>query len=454
MTESSFSPIRIFISGACAGLAEARDALASHPDIELVGTASEPSKAGPKLASTGAQVIMHALQRPDHIPAEEIAKIREHTAAPIVLMVTRSTPSLLDESVELGINDVLLLPQLTDNLVFAVKKARSLGQQSANGSSSGQSNRRSGDSCRVITLFSPKGGTGKTTLACNMGATFAKRLKKRTLVIDLDLQFGDVAIVLGADPKTTILDLVMTHGELDADKLTGFVTQHESGMHILPAPLRPEDAELITEDRLSSLLAAAKQAYDIVIIDTPPNFNSSVLTALDRTDDLLLVSSLDIPALKSSKVCLQTLEMLHYPLDRCHILLNREKSKVGIKPMECEKLLGRKIRFGVPSNRAVPLSINRGVPVVTTDPKCDVSKALRDICLALTPEGMAVADKVRGKAKGKKTREPKLSKKDRRKIERQTARAAQVQFDLGDLEETALGDSEVGDMIDGAIDAA
>jgi len=100
MSEQTFSPVRIFISGACAGLAEARDALASHKDIELVGTASEPTKAGAKLASTGAQVILHALQRPDHVPAEEIAKIREHTAAPIVLLVTRSTSSLLDEAVE------------------------------------------------------------------------------------------------------------------------------------------------------------------------------------------------------------------------------------------------------------------------------------------------------------------------------------------------------------------
>lgn len=430
MTEQppTFQPIRIFISGACAGLAEARDALSSHNDIELVGTASEPSKAGSKLATTGAQVVLHALQRPDHIPTDEIAKIREHTSAPVILLVTRSTPSLLDESVENGINDVLLLPQLTDNLVFAVKKAHAMGQLSGSNNAGGR--RRTSDASRVITLFSPKGGTGKTTLAANMGATFAKRLKKKTLLIDLDLQFGDVAIALGTDPKNTILDLVMSHGDLDPDKLLAFVTQHESGLHVLPAPMRPEDAELITDDRLASLLTAAKSAYDMVIIDTPPNFNSTVLTALDRTDDLLVVASLDLPAIKSVKVCLQTLEMLHYPLDRCHVLLNRAGTKVGLKASEVEKVLNQKIRFGVPSNRIVPLAVNRGVPFVISDPKADVTRSLRDICVALTPEGIAATED----AKDKATR---VSRKDRKRLAKEVQQ--ELEFDTESPEESALG---------------
>lgn len=419
---SSEQPIRIFISGACAGLAEARDALASHRDIELVGTASEPSKAGVKLASTGAQVILHALQRPDSVPADEIAKIREHTAAPIILLVTRSTPSLLDEAVQQGLNDVMLLPQLTDNLVFTVKKAHSMGSVSGAGSFS---QRRSDDSCKVITLFSPKGGVGKTVLATSMGAMFAKRLKKRTLLIDLDLQFGDAAIMLGADPRATILDLVMSHGDLDSDKLTGFVTHHESGMHLLPAPLRPEDDALVTDDRLMSVLSAAKQAYDVIVIDTAPNFTTTVLTALDRTDELLLVGSLEATSLKSVKVCLQTLEMLHYPLEKCHIVLNRSDSKVGLKKDQVESALGKSIRFGIPSSKTVPTAINRGVPVVMTDPKADVTRAIADLCAAFSPE---TARNV------KETKPAKLSRKQRKRLasehQRAQARDAELNSNL------------------------
>ncbi|MCW2925811.1 MAG: hypothetical protein JWM98_3215 [Thermoleophilia bacterium] len=423
-------PIRIFISGACAGLAEARDALASHRDLELVGTASEPSKAGAKLASTGAQVVLHALQRPDTIPVEEIAKIREHTAAPIILLVTRSSATLLDEAVTLGLNDVMLLPQLTDNLVFTVKKAHSIGSIS----NSGAGRQRSGDSSKVITLFSPKGGVGKTVLATNMAAMYAKRLKKRTLLIDLDLQFGDAAIMVGADPRATILDLVMSNGDLDADKLSGFVTHHESGMHLLPAPLRPEDADLVTDDRLASVIAAAKQSYDVILLDTAPNFTSIVLTALDRTDELLVVASLEATSLKSVKICLQTLEMLHYPLEKCHIVLNRADTKVGLRRDQVEDALGKAIRFGVPSNKAIPVAINRGVPVIMTDPKADVTRAVRDLCVAFSPE--VAADTERSGS-------VRLGRRERRRVAADAHRAAERDAQVAAPAATAAGELDL-----------
>lgn len=397
MSDAPTAPLRVFISGACAGLAEARDALAAHASVEVVGTASEPALAGTRLATSGAQVVVHALQRPDHLPANDIEQIREHTSAPIVLMTTRSTPTLVEEALDASISDVILLPQLPDQLVFAVRKAHTLGASGR----AGARMERSSDRCKVITLFSPKGGTGKTTLAANMAATYSRHLDQRTLLIDLDLQFGDLAIALRSDPRNTILDLVMAHGELDADKVRGFVTHHESGIDLLPAPLRPEDAELVTDDRLASLLTAARQAYDVVIIDTPPNFNSTVLTALDRTDELLLVASLDVPAIKSTKVCLQTLSMLHYPADRCHVILNRSDSKVGITARDVEQVVGQPIRWGIPSNKIVPTSINRGVPFTISTPKADVSRALRDMCTDLMPHASREAPSKRQKRRRK-----------------------------------------------------
>lgn len=432
MTEITHSTTRIFISGACPGLAEARDSLASHPEIELVGTASDAEKAKSKLEAAGVQVVLHAVQNPEQLPTEELRTIREATSAPIILVAPRSTAALIEEAVKNNVSDLILLPQLADNLAFTVKKAHAVG---AAVNTAGPEARRSSERSRVITLFSPKGGTGKTTLAANMGAMFAKRLGKRTLLIDLDLQFGDAAIVLGIEPKQTILDLVMSHGELDPDKVGGFVTHHESGLHLLPAPLRPEDAELINDERLASLLAAAKQAYDVVIIDTPPNFNSTVLTALDRTDDLLIVASLDIAALKNVKVCTQTLQMLHFPLERSHILLNRARTKVGLKQGEMERVLGRKVRFEIPSNRAVPMAVNRGVPVVMTDPKSDVSRALRDVCLTLTPEADDAAAAT----------ETKMSRRDRKRVAKSAKKA---QKNLKD--EKSSTESDAVDELDSA----
>ena len=126
-------------------------------------------------------------------------------------------------------------------------------------------------------------------LACNLAATIARQQQRKTLLLDLDLQFGDAAIMMGIEPEKTIYDLVMARRELDSDALAGYVTAHSSGVHVLPAPLRPEDAELVTEERLGHLFAVAKESYDVIVVDTPPFFHGPVLSTLDRTDQLVLV---------------------------------------------------------------------------------------------------------------------------------------------------------------------
>ena len=133
---------------------------------------------------------------------------------------------------------------------------------------------------------------------------------------------------MGLDPAKTIYDLVMTSGDLDPDKLSGSVNAHPSGVHVIPAPVRPEDAELVQEDRVAHLLEVAKQAYDVIVVDTPPQFQATTLATLDRTDRLALMGSLDIPTVKNIKLTLQTLGMLHYPTDRISFVLNRPQPRV------------------------------------------------------------------------------------------------------------------------------
>ena len=128
---------------------------------------------------------------------------------------------------------------------------------------------------------------------------------------------------MGIDPTQTIVDLVTTTGELDPDKLGGYVVHHPSGVDILAAPLRPEDAELVTEDRIGQLVDVAKSAYDIVVLDTPPHFDATTLAALDRSDRLVLVTTMDIPTVKNAKLALQTLNLLQYPRERIALVVNR-----------------------------------------------------------------------------------------------------------------------------------
>ena len=212
-----------------------------------------------------------------------------------------------------------------------------------------------------MTVFSPKGGTGKTVTATNLAAAFAKYEQKRTLLLDLDLQFGDAAIMLGLEQKT-IYDLVVAPGELDSEKLAGYITKHTCGLDILPAPLRPEDAELVTETKLARLLEVARESYDIIVVDTSPFFHGPMLATLDRTDELLMLCGLDVPTLKNVRLSMQTLELLSFPASRIRFVLNRANSKVGMKKSEVEGALDIKIGFEVPSDRAVPLGVNRGRP--------------------------------------------------------------------------------------------
>ncbi len=294
-----------------------------------------------------------------------------------MLVASGEASRLLDEALDADVADVLLLPQLADNVVFALRKAAHTARRS-----DGARGRQG----TVVTVFSPKGGTGKTAIATNLAAAVAKFEAKKTLLVDLDLQFGDAAIMLGVEPEKTIFDLVVAPGELDSEKLAGYVTHHPCGLEILPAPLRPEDAELVTEAKLARLLEVARESYDVIVVDTSPFFHGPMLATLDRTDELFLLCGLDVPTLKNVKLALQTLEMLSFPRDRIKIVLNRANSKVGMKPSEVDDALGMKVQHLVPSDRVVPLSVNRGKPAVLAEESADFSKALRVLAKAVTPK--------------------------------------------------------------------
>jgi pilus assembly protein CpaE len=381
---------RVFITGSCEGLDELFEALEHHGEIELVGRCDSVRDGGAPLAGGHLQVILHAT-RSSALPVDELAAIREYSRAPIVLLASGESSALLEDALDADVADVLLLPQLTENVVFAVRKAGHAGRRQGKSRGNG----------RIITVFSPKGGTGKTVTATNLAVSFAKNAGKRTLLLDLDLQFGDAAIMLGIEPEKTIQDLVVAPGELDPEKLAGYTTRHVSGLDVLPAPIRPEDAELVTEQKLSRLLEVAKESYDVIVVDTSPFFHGPMLATLDRTDDLLLVCGLDVPTIKNVRLSLQTLQLLSFPSERIRIILNRANSNVGMKKGEVEAALEAKIRFEVPSDRAVPLAVNRSNPAVLSDPKADFSRALREMAKALLPAQVSKNGKKRWGRGGK-----------------------------------------------------
>lgn len=368
--EQTREPTRIFITGACDGLDELAAALFEHPEVEVVGRQEHVANAAAALAGGHLGAILHGTRR-SSLPEDELAAIREHTRTPVVLLASGEASALLEEALDADVADVLLLPQLTENVVFATRKAAHTARRAPTVSS-----REHG---RIITVFSPKGGTGKTVTATNLATALVKHSGKRTLLLDLDLQFGDAAIMLAIEPDRTIQDLMAAPGELDVEKLAGYTLRHTSGVDVLPAPIRPEDAELVTEPKLARLLEVARESYDMIVVDTSPFFHGPMLATLDRTDELLLVCGLEVPTIKNVRLSLQTLELLSFPPNRIRVILNRANSNVGLKRSEVEAALETKISFELPSDRAVPLSVNRGQPAVLAEPGSDFARAIKDM---------------------------------------------------------------------------
>ncbi len=385
-TPETTERVRVYATGSCEGFDKLRESLASHPELELVGASTNVADGAAALAGGHLDAVLHAT-RGAALPADDLTAIREHTRAPVLIVASGGSPVLLEQALEADVADVLLLPQLVENVVFAIRKATHTTRRPSTGGAS-----RHG---KIVTVFSPKGGTGKTVTATNLASALAKFEGQKTLLLDLDLQFGDAAIMLGIEPEKTIYDLVVAPGELDSEKLAGYTTRHTSGLEILPAPLRPEDAELVTEAKLARLLEVARESFDAIVVDTSPFFHGPMLATLDRTDELLLLCGLDVPTLKNVRLALGTLELLSFPKQRIRIVLNRSNSKVGMKQNEVEGALGMKVRFEIPSDRAVPLAVNRGKPVVLDEEGADVSRAIRQMAKGIFPVEEAKSGKRR-----------------------------------------------------------
>ena len=229
---------------------------------------------------------------------------------------------------------------------------------------------------KIVIVFNAKGGCGKTTISTNLGAYLAFT-GARVLLVDLDLAFGDVAISLQLRPAASVSDLVVMSGHIDAQGLASVVTKHDSGLDTVCAPNQPREADGIPGSTVGEMLRVARRAYDYVIVDTPPAFSEHVLVALDMCDLLVLIATLDIPAVKNLRLTLETLDQLGHPREGRVVMLNRSDAKVGLNTEDVVAAIKVPIAAMIPSSSHVPASVNRGVPIVLDEPKHPVSLALR-----------------------------------------------------------------------------
>lgn len=368
MHGNAASPIRIAVVGGSPDLARLCTALEDARELELVACGSA------RRIDFAVDAVV--LELPHGASLEqELAELREATAAPVVCLVPEPSGALVQQALDHGVADVLVHPYDAGGALFAIEKAvRAVRRDALLGTG------------QVITVFSPKGGTGKSVVSSNLASTLARRGGRRTLLIDFDLQFGDAAIMLGLSPKNTVRELLASPGTLAAEQFDVYAERHSSSLDVLAAPLHPEDAELIGDDAVRSVLNAARSAYDTVVVDTSPFFHGSTLATLDLTDDLLLVCTPDIPTVKNVRLALETLELLSFPAAKTRVVLNRAGEQGGLRPGEVEQALARHVDVVLPFDPAVPRGVNRGTPAVLDSARGEFAPALTAMARELVGE--------------------------------------------------------------------
>jgi pilus assembly protein CpaE len=294
---------------------------------------------------------------------------------PLVVLHLGSSNGFMQRAFTAGADDLITLPQPTQDLAFALEKAVARRRGAAAPTEEGA----------MITVLGPKGGTGKTLTACNLAVALADA-GHSTAVVDLDLQFGDVGLALGLRPTRTIYDLATAGSSLDAEKVDGFLAKHPSGAHALLAPVRPDQAAAITIPFLRTVFETLRSRHDVVIVDTPPAFTPEVIAAIDLSSEICIVGMLDALSLKDTKIGLETLAQMGYAADGVKLVLNRADSNVGISHLDVEQLLGRRPDVLVPSDRAIPRGITDGKTIVTADPRSGAAQAFAELAASYVSE--------------------------------------------------------------------
>jgi pilus assembly protein CpaE len=292
--------------------------------------------------------------------------VRETPTRPVVVLCDGSPNGFVRRVFEMGADDIIALPQTSDEVYFALQKAvaRKQGAAVASGAALAP----------LICVLGPKGGTGKTLTTSNLGVALAQA-GHRVAAVDLDLQFGDLGLALGLAPERTVFDLTKSGGSIDGGKLEAYLVEHESGLRLLLAPSRPDQAAVITVELVREVYAALRTTHDFVLVDTPPGFTPEVISSIDSSSDIVIVGMLDSLSLKNTKLGLETLDLMGYDPNRVKVVLNRADSRVGITPDDVQAVLGRVPDVMVPSDREIPRALNSGLPIMMARPDSDAAKA-------------------------------------------------------------------------------
>jgi pilus assembly protein CpaE len=355
-----------------------------HPEFEAVGQAGTGEEALVQAKALHPDVVLMDINMPgmDGIAATERMSV-EVPESSIIIMSVQGEQEYLRRAMMAGAKNYLTKPFTGDELMNAIKDAYTKDRKVRDALRMKSGERVPG---KIIGVFAGKGGVGKTTIAVNLAVALASRPGIKVAIVDVDIQFGDVALALNVFPRSTIADIVAEKGQIEDKILETYMTAYNDQLSVLAAPLRPEQAERLTGKLVGAILQQLRNSYDFIIVDTASSFSEVTIAALDASDTVLVIVALDLPTVKNTKLSLEIMQSLGYGDDKILLVLNRPTPEGGIDAREVETSLKRIFAVTIPTDiKTVASSINKGFPFVIANPSAPVSQKLITLAAIVAP---------------------------------------------------------------------
>lgn len=366
-------------------------------DIDVVGEAHSGREAIRLSEELDPDVILMDINMADldGITATEL--IRQHNqAVQIIVLSVQGDPNYMRRAMLAGARDYLTKPPMADELISAIRRAGEINRTeriksarviAAETNLSSQTDLKNSDNIvngHIITVYSPKGGTGVTTIAVNLAITLNNE-NTQVVIVDGNLQFGDVAIFLNEHGKNSILDLALRTEELDQEVVEEVLIKHvSSGLRILAAPSRPEQSENINSDQFSKLLKYLSKLYSYVVVDTSHNIDDLTLAAMDVCDILIVITTQDIPSVKNTRLFFDLINTIGISKEKICFVLSKYDKRISITPEKISENLKQPVVAVVPfDERTVIPSVNRGVPFMSDNKVQPIAKTIYGLAEAV-----------------------------------------------------------------------
>jgi pilus assembly protein CpaE len=360
---------------------EIRNALASDPRARLLAGGDDAEQVYAEIKNLRPTAVVIAMSEANSEQAVKmIERLSSESPQTAVISAARNaSPDLILRSMRAGAREFLRLPIITEEFKTVLDRTSEFcaGQKVAP--------KKKG---RMIAVFSSKGGCGTSFIATNLAAA----LNAPTMLVDLNLQAGDLPLFLGVEPKYSIADMVENRARMDDSLLASYVTPHSSNLWLLAAPREADSADDIEPEHVFEALERVRESYDYVVLDPQHTFDAITLAALDQADDIVLVLTLDIPAIRSAQRALEIFDRLGYPRKKVRVIVNRWSKQIDLELQQVERFLKEKVTGFVSSDYQMAVtSINLGQPLVQSEPSSKIAVEIKRIVATLLGASVEIA---------------------------------------------------------------